>query len=252
VQQSSPFKPKATLLLDILPDDSVERISPEKSSVSAAQVPYASAGQTAKKPDEPEEMLKQLLINTEASAHRIRMAKMKWQFATLALGLFLVPATVIVLWSFVEMKTSGTIQDRLEIEKQALKEQLNTAGIQITGLKNELETLLNRNLELVNENALLQPNKQTASATTPIKAGQGIPEKKVAQSSVRESGFDAGRMEALRKGTYPRGTSKTELTAALGEPDRIYKSRKYEQFVYFNRNPGRFWFIGEQLVQTGG
>ena len=36
----------------------------------------------------------------------------------------------------------------------------------------------------------------------------------------------------------------------LGEPDRVYKSRGYEQLVYFGRKPGRFWFIGGYLVQT--
>jgi hypothetical protein len=69
-------------------------------------------------------------------------------------------------------------------------------------------------------------------------------------TAVAEQALDAGRIEAIRKGTFPKGAAKGELIAALGEPDRIYKSRGYEQYVYFDKKPGRVWFIGNWLVQT--
>jgi len=53
---------------------------------------------------------------------------------------------------------------------------------------------------------------------------------------------DQIRLNAIKKGNYPQDMTKAELTAALGEPDRIYKDEVYEQLVYFGRSPGRFWF----------
>jgi hypothetical protein len=46
--------------------------------------------------------------------------------------------------------------------------------------------------------------------------------------------------------------TKTELIAVLGEPDRVYMSKNYEQLVYFGHKPGRFWLIGGHLVEVGG
>ncbi len=41
---------------------------------------------------------------------------------------------------------------------------------------------------------------------------------------------------------YPQDMAKQELIASLGEPDRSYQGDIYEQLVYFDRSPGRFWF----------
>jgi hypothetical protein len=58
--QSSPFNPKATLLLDVLPAESVKPVE---------------AGSS----ESPEGLLQQLLMNTEASAQRTQFSKRKWQ-----------------------------------------------------------------------------------------------------------------------------------------------------------------------------
>lgn len=50
------------------------------------------------------------------------------------------------------------------------------------------------------------------------------------------------RIGYIRKGLYPKDMTKDELIASLGEPDRTYKGRVYEQLVYFNHAPRRFWF----------
>lgn len=50
------------------------------------------------------------------------------------------------------------------------------------------------------------------------------------------------RIGTIRKGLYPKNMTKDELIASLGEPDRIYKGQVYEQLVYFNHTPRRFWF----------
>jgi hypothetical protein len=38
----------------------------------------------------------------------------------------------------------------------------------------------------------------------------------------------------------------------MGEPDRVYNARGYEQLVYFGKNPGRFWLIDGHVVRVGG
>jgi hypothetical protein len=137
-------------------------------------------------------------------------------------------------WLYLNTTASGTLRGRLEIENQSLREQLNLAGTQIAGLKNEMDTLLN-------QPAKENPNSksQTASSATAI-------------ASRRSVSVDASRINVTRKGTNSNGTTRDELIGALGEPDRIYKARGYEQLVYFDRKPGRFWLIGERVVQVGG
>ena len=56
----------------------------------------------------------------------------------------------------------------------------------------------------------------------------------------------------MRKGTFSNGATKAELIAAMGEPDRVYNARGYEQLVYFGKKPGRFWLIDGHVVQVGG
>jgi hypothetical protein len=38
----------------------------------------------------------------------------------------------------------------------------------------------------------------------------------------------------------------------MGEPDRVYNARGYEQLVYFGKKPGRFWLTGGHVTQVGG
>jgi hypothetical protein len=101
---------------------------------------------------------------------------------------------------------------------------LSIAGTQITDYKNQIDSFQNKN---VSQSKSTFPSAQSAPAPT-------------------------GRIEVKKKSTYSRGTTKNELISALGEPDRVYKSRGYEQLVYFGRNPGRFWLVNEQVVQVGG
>jgi len=220
--QSGPFRPKATLLLDVLPAETVKTDKPGKSS---------------------EELLQELLMNTEASAQRTQSAKINWQLASLLLGMLLIATIAVIGWLYVETNATGTQQVSQRLENQSLKEQLKLAGAQITALKSDADALLNRNAELVSENSQLK-----SQSTAPIAAGL-VASNTVAAVASRQT-IDTSRIEAIKKGTYPSGTSRAELIAALGEPDRVYKSRNYEQLVYFNRKPGRFWFIGDWMLQT--
>jgi len=197
-----------------------------------------------------EGMLHQLLMTTEASAERTQSSRRKWQLTSLMLAMLFVPAVAVTGWLYVETNVTGKQRGRLQMENQSLKEQLNTAGTQITGFKNETEALLSRNIELNNENTKLKSQSSMPEAIAPaVKMDQ----RPVALNIVAASPAlipDAGRIEAIKKGKYPSGTTRAELITVLGEPDRVYKARGYEQLVYFGHKPRRFWFIGNWLVET--
>jgi cell division protein FtsB len=216
--QSSPFKPKPTLLLDVSPDGGVRNCGPDET---------------------PEDMLHHLVINTEVSAQLIQISRRKWQLATLVLGMLFAVTIAVTIWLYIETKMTGTQQAGLQAENRSIKEQLNVAETQITGLKGETDALLNRNIELAGENAQLKSLKQSVVAQAPAPV----------VTEARQTAENP-RIEAIRKGTYPEGTTKDELISAIGEPDRVYKSDKYEQLVYFGKKPGRFWFADKWLVRT--
>jgi regulator of replication initiation timing len=203
-----------------------------------------------------EGMLQQLLVTTETSASRIQSSIRKWQFLSLVLSMLVIPAVILIVWLSADSNAAREQRGRLETENQSLKNQINTANAQIDGAKNEVETLLNRNIELVQENAKLKSKNNPTAANAPIatvkteqKAGQPIPdETKIVANATPD--LDEGRIDKIRKGKYPSGTTRAELVAVLGEPNRIYTNRGYEQLVYFGRKPGRFWFVGNWLVQT--
>ena len=126
-KQYQTFNPKATLLLDVLPAEAGKTaVEPMKKQTPAS------------KPEESSEKLLQgLLLNTEASAERTPLAQRKWQLVSLLTGILFVMAAAIVVWLALEVSATRTQQGRLEAENQSLREQLNLAGSQITGLKNE-------------------------------------------------------------------------------------------------------------------
>jgi regulator of replication initiation timing len=194
--QYQAFNPKATLLLDVLPAESKPGESPEK-------------------------LLQVILPDTEASAERTQLVKIKWQLVSLLTGTLLIAAIAIIGWLYLETSATATLQD----ENQSLREQVNLAGSQITGLKTEMEALLNRNTELVTENTKLKLQNASPAASRPAAASR--------QSAAK-------------------GATKAELIAAMGEPDRVYNTRGYEQLVYFGKKPGRFWLIDGHVVRSGG
>ena len=213
--QYQAFNPKATMHLDVLPTEAGKAaVEPMKKQTPAGR---------------PEKLLQGLLSNTEASAERTLFTKRKWQLVSLVTVILFVMAAAAVIWLTLETSATGT---RLEIENQSLREQLNLAGTQITGLKTDMEALLNRNIELVAENAKLKSQGITPAAA----------------ASSKTASANAGRVEA----TKLKGATKTELIEAMGEPDRVYNARGYEQLVYFGKKPGRFWLTGGRVVQVGG
>jgi hypothetical protein len=169
-------------------------------------------------------------------------AEKKWQLVSLLTGILLIAAVTVTSCLYLKMNAAGTLRGRLEIENQSLREQLNLAGTQIAGLKNEMEKLLNRNVSPANEN----PNLKSQT-NAPVAAAS------LSTAAPRESASGStSRIEAMRKGIYSNGATKEELIEAIGEPDRVYNVRGYEQLVYFGKKPGRFWLIGGHVVQIGG
>lgn len=220
--QYQTFNPKATLHLDVLPTEA------GKTAVEPME-----KTPTSKPEESPKKSLQGLSLNTESSAERPHLAQKKWQLVSLLTGILFVTAAAIVVWLALELSATRTQQGRLEAENQSLREQLNLAGSQITGLKNEAEVLLNRNIELTTGNVKSKP--------------QGITP--VAAASHKSASVDTSQGEATKN---LKGATKAELIAAMGEPDRIYNARGYEQLVYFGKKPGRFWLTGGHVVQVGG
>ncbi len=155
--QYQAFNPKATLLLNVAPSDNRKTVvEPMKKQTPAS------------KPEEsPEKLLQELSLNTEPSPEKTSFAKRKWQLISLLTGILFITAAAMVVWLALETSTTRTQQARLEAENQSLREQVNLAGSQITGLKNDVESLLNRNIELTTENAKLK-----SQAVTPAKGQQ--------------------------------------------------------------------------------
>jgi ribosomal protein L12E/L44/L45/RPP1/RPP2 len=237
--QTTAFKPRPALLLDVLPEENMKNTPP-----AAVQKAGTKPAGNQKKPDE---ILVQLLKNAETFAQRTRSSKMRWQLATLVTGTLLVAAGLLIGLMSYEMTAGGMQKGRLEMENQTLKSQVNSAGVQVDGLKKEIENLKRRNAE-----AAVVPRSFAATAipAASIKKEQKPVENNRQQAAAAEQVIDTSRVEAIKKGKYPMGASKTELMAALGQPDRVYSARHYEQLLYFGQKPGRFWFIGGYLVQT--
>jgi hypothetical protein len=166
------------------------------------------------------------------------------------LAMLLVPAVAVIGWLYVETNVTGKQRGRLQMENQSLREQLNTASTQITGFKNETEGMLSRNIELTNENTKLKSQSSMPEAIAPAVKMEQKPVALNVVAAAPAPTPDASRIEAIKKGKYPSGTTRTELITVLGEPDRVYKARGYEQLVYFGHKPGRFWLIGNWLVET--
>ncbi len=217
-RQYQAFNPKPTLLLNVADKDSRNTIqSIQKQNISSNQ-----------------ETL-QGFLNTEASARKLQLAKRKWQILTFMLEVLLIGCLTIIGWLYLKANITEKQHARMLIENQQLIEQSKIAGLQISGFKDEMDKLINRNIELVNENAKLK-----SQSSAPV----------VSYTAKKPEAIDTSRVEDIKKGIFSNGTTKDALIAALGEPDRIYNSNGYEQLVYFGKKPGRFWLIEGHLFQT--
>ncbi len=243
--QDGPFQPKPALLIDVAPAAVMADGGPDSDGQS---------GESA------ELMLQGLLMTTEALAARAEHACTRWKLLSLAAAILVAPAILAAGWLYREASQLRVINGRARMENQALTEELNTAATQAAGLRGEVEMLKSQNLDLAGQKSLNLEDGQPVGAgaagassvvTVDQKAEQPVLQATIPQATTgRIQTFDAVRIEQIRRGNYPAGITRAELTAALGEPDRVYSSRNYEQLVYFGRSPGRFWLVGGQLQQV--
>ena len=201
----------------------------------------------------PEVLLQRLLAKTEIWAQKIEMSRKKWQLLSLVSLMLFAAALYVTIWLVMDTSALTTDQVRLRMDNQALTEQLHSANTKVSGLSRQLDLLLNTNSRLVAENANLKVQNSSSSIRVESlnQSADNVELTNITgKSTALESNWpkakstpqDQSRLNAIRKGIYPQDMTKAELIAALGEPDRVYKGKLYEQLVYFDRSPGRFWF----------
>lgn len=212
----------------------------------------------------PEVLLQRLLAKAEVSAQKSDMSRKKWQLLSLVSLMLFAAALYVTIWIYMDTSPLTTNQIRLRMDNQALTKQLHSANTEVSDLSRQLDLLLNTNSQLVAENANLKaqnssPSIRVESLNQPNQSADNVELTNITgKSTALESNWpkakgtpqDQSQLNAIRKGIYPQDMTKAELIAALGKPDRIYKGKLYEQLVYFDRSPGRFWFKNGPFLEA--
>ncbi len=198
-------------------------------------------------------LLQRLLAKAETSARKNEISRKRWQLVSFVSLMLFAAAFFTCLWVYMEVNALTKDQDTLRMDKHTLTEQLQLAGTKVSEFSWQIDLLKNQNDRFAIENANLKTQNGSLStraeslsqsaATAELKQPAGrpiVPDDKTHQP--KPTPQDQRRLNAIQEGNYPQDMTRTELTAALGEPDRIYKDEVYEQLVYFDRAPGRFWF----------
>ena len=208
----------------------------------------------------PEVLLQRLLAGAEAAAQKSNISLRRWQLFSFVLLISLVGALVVGILLYMDVNVLTADQGRLRMDKYSMSEQLNLAGAKLNEFERQVETLKNQNNQLAVENAGLK----TKSSLLAIRSAP-VEQLPAAESKPLDDEAAGGRIEPelprplpqdqhrlgdIKKGIYPHDMTRAELIAAQGEPDRIYKDTEYEQLVYFDRSPGRFWFKNGPFAGT--
>lgn len=208
-----------------------------------------------------EVLLLTLLRKAEASAQKNDISRKRWQLLSLVSLILFIGALYTVIWVNMEVGSLTTEQSRLHTDKYNLAEQLDSANRQVAALSGEAGLLRDQNYQLAIENAKLRAQssspsnniatvKQSADSDAPKYAEdepRGLEDK---SHQTQHTPQDQSRLNAIRKGIYPQDMTKAELIASLGQPDRVYKGKIYEQLLYFDRSPGRFWFKNGPFLEA--
>ncbi len=253
------------------PGDETAGIAAHKPKTSQAKVPdiTGAAPRTPLSDVQPatrELLLQKLLATAESAAQRAELSRRKWQLAFLLSTLLFVPTLAVIVWLSIDTTAVRMQQARLRMDNYALVEQVKASDIQLAGLTRRRDLLENQNARLTLENSrpktdnislaaeavpppavVSSVNKQTPRNRPPAIQNnqQKTPPQKPMSPLMKQS-----RLNDIKKGVYPLNMTKAELLVALGRPDRIYVSGIYEQLLYFDRSPGRFWFTNNIFVQA--
>ncbi|UCF43937.1 MAG: hypothetical protein JSV99_03160 [Planctomycetota bacterium] len=211
----------------------------------------------------PEVLLQRLLVQAEASAQKSYVAQKRWQLVSFISLLLFIGALLIVILLYIDVRALAWDQDRLRMDKHTLTEQLQLADVRVTEVGSRLNPLQNRADRLAADNAeLRRQNELLSDKLESLGPADGFEPRRLVYepSELAKPQTDAGRTKAkvqdqtrlnsILKGIYPGDMTKAELIASLGEPDRTYKDGRYEQLVYFDRSPGRFWFRNGPFVHA--
>ncbi len=212
----------------------------------------------------PEALLQKLLAQADASAKKNYIAQKRWQLVSFVSLLLFIGALLIIIWLYIDVRSLASDQDRLRMDKHTLTEQLQMADIRVSEVGGRLNLLQNRaerlsadNAELRRQNELLSDKVESRLPADGLKArrfadepGELAKPQGDEASKTKAQVQDQSRLNSIRKGVYPEDMTRAELVASLGEPDRIYKDGQYEQLVYFDRSPGRFWFRNGPFVRA--
>ncbi len=211
-----------------------------------------------KKPDDHQTptiqpLLQKLLTKAESSAQMAEISKKRWQLISLVLTMLLAAILYTAIWVHIELNGLTEKQGKLNMEKHALTEKLYTANLEITDLKRQLDLLQSQNAQLTTKNKNLKTQNsllsskanlrsQSTNAPLPKYAKDQPPALDKKQDRAKPKQLDHKRLTDIQSGLYPDDMTKAELIAVLGQPDRVYKTELYEQLVYFDHSPSRFWF----------
>lgn len=209
----------------------------------------------------PEVLLQTLLIKAEASAQKSEISRKRWQLLSFVSLMLFIGTLYTVIWVYMDADSLTMDQSRLRMDKYTLTEQLHSANTKVTELGHQVGLLRNQNDQLAIENVNLRAqNSSLSNNVESLNQSTDNDELKYAEDEPR--GFenksyqtqrtpqDRSRLNAIQKGIYPQDMTKDELIASLGEPDRVYKGKLYEQLVYFDRSPGRFWFKNGPFLEA--
>jgi hypothetical protein len=183
----------------------------------------------------PEVLLQRLLAGAETAALKSSISLKKWQLFSFVLLICLAGVLVVGVLLYMDVNVLSADQGRLRMDKYSVTEQLDLAGAKLSEFEMQVETLRNQ-------------NNQLAVESKPV--DDEVAEVRIEPEPPRPLPQDQGRLGDIKKGIYPHDMTRAELIAGLGEPDRIYKDTRYEQLVYFERSPGRFWFKNGPFAGT--
>ncbi len=201
----------------------------------------------------PEVILQKLLVRAETSARKSDISRRKWQLLSFVSLMLFAAGLYTAVWVNMEMGALTREQGRLRTDKNVLTEQTHSANTKIREVSRQIDVLRDRNSQLAVENANIRiQNSSLTSKLESFNQSTGNREPKYAEDKPRKlekklhqtkrTPQEQSRLNAIQKGDYPEDMTKKELIAALGEPDRVYKGQLYEQLLYFDRSPDRFWF----------
>ncbi len=210
-----------------------------------------------------ETLMQHALAQAQASANFIIRSRSRWQLAAFTLMAALAISLIANIVMGFRTTGLGFKNEQLFMDNYQLTEQLETVKADIGQLNARTDILRTMNTQLAKENAVykadqkkllakLQTSQQTPASATDRQTGDEPRFTRTAEQSAGapRTGFRMARIEAIRSGRYPSDMRKSELIAALGQPDRSYANDLYEQVVYFGRNPGRFWFKKSLFVDV--